>query len=134
MDCRFSVSDFVQKMSCPRSHLCIENVDSKSPFLCRKCLVQDARFVVENVTPPGVYNHFYVVSTLQGVIFLKMTPSGADLLRRKRRAAQFRAGCTDSQAEINFLGLFREENVFVFLYDFCVFIQGWWVAKPPQHA
>ena len=31
---------------------------------------------------------------------------------RKWRAAQFRAGSTDSQAEINFLDLFREENVF----------------------
>ena len=30
------------------------------------------------------------------------------MLRRKRRAAKFRAGYTDSQAEINFLGLFRE--------------------------
>ena len=44
----------------------------------------------------------------RGSFFWKMTPFGIDLLRRKRRAAQFRAGYTDSQAEINFLGLFRE--------------------------
>ena len=63
---------------------------------CRKCDTSwSLQQLLWGVHPPGV-------------IFLKMTPSGADLLRRKRRAAQFRAGCTDSQAEINFLGMFRE--------------------------
>ena len=45
-----------------------------------------------------------------------MKLSGCDLLKRKRRAAQFRAGPTDFQAEINFLDLFREGRRFL-LFD-----------------
>ena len=48
----------------------------------------------------------------------KKTPFGNDVLRRKRCAAKFHAEPTSYHAEINFLGLFREENVFV---DFACF-------------
>ena len=55
------------------------------------------------------FEHFFVPF----LIFLGFWDSE---ILRKRRAAQFRAGSTDSQAEINFLDLFREGRRFL-LFD-----------------
>ena len=51
----------------------------------------------------------------------QLSPFGIDLLRQKRRATKFHAESTTYHAEINFLDLFREENVFL---GFCLNLSG----------